>query len=232
MAATSVFIGTEHESEANIAAESSRPIESLISLGIAQTLSQGAYVYSFDAEKPATLIAFLGPEPSSSGGIPGMNRKTSALHESRRTPIVIRDQAGVDGRFADLPEFRDGRFQGVISLPLVDSGFAVGLVNFCRTKSAPVRPTDLSFLMELRSPLAALIGVSAVKRQLLRATQLLEERKLLDRAKGLLQSELGWSEEQAYLHIRRLSRQQRTPMREIARRLIQSARNRPEDSAS
>jgi hypothetical protein len=231
MAATPAFlVGTKHELEAN-SAESTKPIESLISLGIAQTLSQGAYVYAFDEEKPATLIAFLGPKPSSSDGVPRMNRKTSALHESRRTPIVIRERAAADGRFADLPEFRDGLFQGVISLPLVESGAGVGLVNFCRAESAPVVLADLSFLIELSSPLAALVSVSAVKRQLLRATQLLEERKLLDRAKGLVQSELGWTEEQAYLHIRRLSRNQRTPMREIAKRLIQSSRDRL-DSAS
>ena len=53
--------------------------------------------------------------------------------------------------------------------------------------------------------------------QTLEMKRQLETRKLVERAKGLLQEALGWSEEQAYLHIRRLSRQQRTPMREIAR---------------
>jgi AmiR/NasT family two-component response regulator len=46
----------------------------------------------------------------------------------------------------------------------------------------------------------------------------------LDRAKGLLQESLGWTEEESYLQIRRLSRQQRTPMREIARQVIDAGR--------
>ncbi len=48
----------------------------------------------------------------------------------------------------------------------------------------------------------------------------LAERKLVERAKGLLQAHYGWTEEDAYYHIRRTSRQQRTPMALIAQRII------------
>ena len=48
----------------------------------------------------------------------------------------------------------------------------------------------------------------------------LADRKLLDRAKGLLQASHQWTEEEAYLHLRRTSRQRRTPMRDVAREII------------
>jgi AmiR/NasT family two-component response regulator len=51
----------------------------------------------------------------------------------------------------------------------------------------------------------------------------LADRKLLDRAKGLLQASFQWTEEEAYLHLRRTSRQRRTPMRDIAREVIDLA---------
>lgn len=44
----------------------------------------------------------------------------------------------------------------------------------------------------------------------------------MERAKGILQSELGLSEEQAYLTLLRQSRQRRKPMREIAEAIILS----------
>ena len=44
----------------------------------------------------------------------------------------------------------------------------------------------------------------------------------MERAKGILQSELGLSEEQAYLTLQRQSRQRRKPMREIAEAIILS----------
>ena len=48
----------------------------------------------------------------------------------------------------------------------------------------------------------------------------LETRKVLDRAKGILQRDLGISEEEAYLTIQRQSRQRRRSKREIAEAIL------------
>jgi len=98
----------------------------------------------------------------------------------------------------------------------------VGIANFCRARAMALPPRELSFLLSLSLPLGALLNGEAVRERLERATQLLADRKVLERAKGLLQANLGWSEEDAYLHIRRLSRQSRIPMRDIAREVIEA----------
>jgi GAF domain-containing protein len=196
-----------------------RVIEPVIELAITQANAQGAYVYRFDQENVrATLSAFVGPAP--------VNREVSGpparLHFDRRTPIVLQDGAATDWRFAELPEFKGGRFEGVVSVPLVDQAEVVGMASFCRIRRAAFRPTELAFLLGLSLPLGALLTTSTLREELQKTTQLLADRKLLERAKGLLQESLGWTEEEAYLQIRRLSRQQRTPMRNIARQLIQA----------
>jgi AmiR/NasT family two-component response regulator len=48
----------------------------------------------------------------------------------------------------------------------------------------------------------------------------LESRKILDRAKGILQRELHVSEEEAYLTLRRQSRRLRKSMKEVAQSII------------
>jgi len=48
----------------------------------------------------------------------------------------------------------------------------------------------------------------------------LETRKLLERAKGILQRDLGIDEEQAYLTLQRQSRQKRKSLREIAEAVV------------
>jgi AmiR/NasT family two-component response regulator len=98
------------------------------------------------------------------------------------------------------------------------------MANFCRTEGASFRARELAFLVGLSAPLAALLTASTLREELERTAQQLADRKLLDRAKGLLQESLGWTEEESYLQIRRLSRQQRTPMREIARQVIDAGR--------
>jgi GAF domain-containing protein len=194
----------------------------VIGLAMAQTNSQGAYVYRFDPENAgAALVAFVGLAPED-------GRPPATFHRDRTTPIVLHGGAWADWRFADLPEFKAGRFEGVVSIPLMDAAVVVGMVNFCRVERIALRPQELSLLLDLSLPLAALLTASALREQLQTTTQRLVDRKLLDRAKGLLQEDLGWSEEQAYMHIRRLSRQQRTPMREIAQRLIQTGKQRLE----
>ena len=50
----------------------------------------------------------------------------------------------------------------------------------------------------------------------------LQTRKIVERAKGILQRDLGLNEEQAYLAIQRQSRQKRKPMREIAEAIVLS----------
>jgi uroporphyrinogen-III synthase len=50
----------------------------------------------------------------------------------------------------------------------------------------------------------------------------LATRKLVERAKGILQRDLGLTEEQAYLSIQRQSRQKRKTMKEIAEAIVLS----------
>jgi uroporphyrinogen-III synthase len=51
-------------------------------------------------------------------------------------------------------------------------------------------------------------------------TEQLETRKVVDRAKGILQRDLGLTEEEAYLTIQRQSRQRRKSKKEIAEAII------------
>jgi uroporphyrinogen-III synthase len=48
----------------------------------------------------------------------------------------------------------------------------------------------------------------------------LETRKLVERAKGILQQRHGLTEEDAYLRLRNQSRRLRKPMRELAEAII------------
>jgi uroporphyrinogen-III synthase len=50
----------------------------------------------------------------------------------------------------------------------------------------------------------------------------LQTRKVVERAKGILQRDLGLSEEHAYLTLQRQSRQKRKPMKEIAEAIVLS----------
>ena len=50
----------------------------------------------------------------------------------------------------------------------------------------------------------------------------LETRKLLERAKGILQRDLSLTEEQAYLKLQQESRRRRIPMKQVAEAVVLS----------
>jgi GAF domain-containing protein len=149
----------------------------------------------------------------------------------RVSPIVLHDAAWSDWRFAGFPEFRKNRFEGVASIPLRSGGTVVGMANVCRSRTAPWKPAELSFLLSLGLPVAALVLAEETNRSLQREVERLTEqlagRKVVERAKGLLQARFEWSEEEAYLYIRRSSRQRRTPMRDLALEIIQNGGSHP-----
>ena len=110
-------------------------ISPLLDLAFLQTHAGGAYVYRFDRPNAeAALIAFAGPAPESNR----VSGELASLHWNRKTPVVLRSLAAADWRFSLFPEMRSGRFDGVASVPLLDSGNAVGLANFCLTGDAPL----------------------------------------------------------------------------------------------
>ena len=74
--------------------------------------------------------------------------------------------------------------------------------------------STIGFLVGAEIELARLEGENS---QLL---QQLETRKLLERAKGILQRDLGIDEEQAYLALQRQSRQKRRSLKEIAEAVV------------
>ena len=69
-------------------------------------------------------------------------------------------------------------------------------------------------------PVARIVG-AVIERDSLQEE--LRCRKLMERAKGILQQNGGISEEDAYLQLRRQSRQLRRPIADIAREIIGQA---------
>jgi GAF domain-containing protein len=201
-----------------------RPIVPLLETTLTQTSAQGAYLYRFDGETAGELILAAGL-PAAARSLP-LEIPESALreHAARTSPIALQGDAWQDRRFAPLPEFQRNRFEGVTSVPVVQTGVVVGMLNVGRTRRVPLKPAELGFLLSVSVPIAALLAAENenqnLRKEVDKLTRQLADRKLIERAKGLLQTRFEWSEEEAYLYVRRLSRQRRIPMRDVALEVI------------
>jgi GAF domain-containing protein len=204
----------------------STSIHPLLELSMAQTNSQGAYLYRLDRDPDGLeLVSWSGRAVSDIESFDVELRPHAAgWHRENITAVLLEREAWSDWRLERFPEFLRNRFQAAASIPLLDGGQVVGVANICRVVAATYQPRESAFLRSLSLPLGALLAHSKVRVQLESTVEELSrklaDRKLFDRAKGLLQVSYQWTEEQAYLHLRRTSRQRRTPMRDIAREII------------
>jgi AmiR/NasT family two-component response regulator len=66
-----------------------------------------------------------------------------------------------------------------------------------------------------------------LEKELLKLRRGMEDRKLIEKAKGILMKHKGISEEEAYRRIRRMSMDSRVAMRDIAHKLIELAEKKP-----
>jgi uroporphyrinogen-III synthase len=84
----------------------------------------------------------------------------------------------------------------------------------------------IGFLVGAEIEMARLEGENSV------LAERLEVRKIVERAKGILQRDLGMTEEEAYLAIQRQSRQRRKAKKEIAEAIILGDELRRQDGKS
>lgn len=84
-----------------------------------------------------------------------------------------------------------------------------------------VKPLDeKSFIPTIEMCLAKVEQFKKLRKDLDKATEKLDERKLIERAKGILMRELKIDEEEAYKNIRKLSMDKRSSMVDIAKTVI------------
>ena len=202
-------------------------ISPLLELTLAQAHVEGVYAYRFLQEEASLYLpVWSGLKPT---GIVHYQvqvaGQAAAWYCELASPTILDRAAWSDWRFQDLPEFLHHRFEGVASIPLVDGGQLVGIVNCCRRRAGEFTPVESAFLRSLSLPLGSLLTASwtrnRLQSELEKVTQQLADRKVLERAKGLLQARYQWTEEDAYLHLRNTSRRRRTPLRQIASEIIE-----------
>jgi signal transduction protein with GAF and PtsI domain len=199
-----------------------RSIGPLLEICLAQTNAQGAYVYQLNPDAGVLeLVAWRGPRPTEIQSYQvQVDRKATVWYLGVSIDTVIEAGAWRDWRFQNLPECLHNRFESAVSVPILEDGQLAGIANFCRQQAGSFGNKEVAFLGGLSLPLGSLLTGPA---ELERLNQKLADRKLLDRAKGILQSRFGWSEEESYYYLRRTSRQSRKPMRDIARHVIQNS---------
>ena len=139
-----------------------------------------------------------------------------------REPVAVAEKASQDPRFQFFHELPEDSFEAFLSVPLMCRGGVVGVINLQHKQHHVYRRREIRLISTIGFLVGAEIELARLEDANLSLADQLETRKVVERAKGILQRDLGLSEEQAYLTLQRQSRQKRKPMKEIAEAIVLS----------
>jgi signal transduction protein with GAF and PtsI domain len=138
-------------------------------------------------------------------------------------PVAISEKAAQDPRFQFFHELPEDSYEAFLSVPLMCRGRVVGAINLQHRRPHIHKRKEIRLISAIGFLVGAEIELARMEEVNSNLTDQLQTRKIVERAKGILQRELGLNEEQAYLALQKQSRQKRKPMKEIAEAIILSA---------
>jgi uroporphyrinogen-III synthase len=139
-----------------------------------------------------------------------------------REPVAVSEKASADPRFRFFHELPEDSYEAFLSVPLMSRGRVVGVINLQHREPHVYRRREIRLISTVGFLVGAEIEMARLEDANFNLAEQLQTRKVVERAKGILQRELGLSEEQAYLALQRQSRQKRKAMKEIAEAIVLS----------
>ena len=137
-----------------------------------------------------------------------------------RQPVAVGEHAWEDSRFQTFNELPEDRYEAFLSVPVLSRGKLVGVINLQHRRPHEHTRREIQLISMIGFLVGAEIEVARLEGENSQLNERLETRKTVERAKGILQRDLGISEEDAYLTIQRQSRQRRKSKKEIAEAII------------
>jgi signal transduction protein with GAF and PtsI domain len=108
----------------------------------------------------------------------------------------------------------------LLSVPLISREKVIGTINIYTRESRAFSEDEVGFVKVVAGQAAIAIENARLMSETLDMKRTLETRKLVERAKGILQYKHNLTEEEAYLRLRNESRRLRRPMRDLAEAVI------------
>lgn len=133
-----------------------------------------------------------------------------------RQPVVVARNAALDHRFQFFNELPEDRFEAFLSVPLLSRSRVVGVINLQNILAHDYSEREITLLSTVGFLVGAEIEMARLEKEKSELADRLEVRKLVERAKGILQHDLKISEQEAYLMLQRQSQHRRKSMKDIA----------------
>lgn len=201
----------------------------VIGLAVQATQCDACLVYLLDhASEELVLRASLAPHAGDLGSLRmKIGEGITGWVVANKSVVALSSKAGADPRFKRFSELVEDTYEAFLSVPLVSRGEVIGVVNAHHRDAHEHNSEEIATLVFIGEQLGVAMSRSLLEEEKARLVEEtlemkreLETRKVVERAKGILQQKHGITEEEAYLRLRNQSRRLRRPMKELAEAII------------
>src|SRR5215467_11319559 len=200
----------------------------LIRLTVQVTACDACLIYLAEPEGDVVLRASQLPHTNEIGHIRiKLGEGITGWVAEHKAAVALPSKAAADKRFKKFPALIEDTYEAFLSVPLVSRGDVIGVINVQHKQPRPHTPAEVSLMAFMGEQIGGAIAKARLSDENVRLHEEMQEmkrqlatRKLVERARGILQSKYKLSEEEAYLRLRNESRRLRRPMRDLAEAII------------
>ena len=179
-------------------------------------------IYFFDKDsKQLTLVGSKKPHESAVGNITMHEGEgiTGWVAEHKQT-VAIEEKAYDDPRFKLFKQLPEDKYESFLSVPIINESGVVGVINFQNKSPQKFTPEQIRTIESLVKIIASAFVNILLERKVNKLELQLEERKLVEKAKGVLMKVRNITEDEAFRLIRSEAMNKRKSMKEIAEAIL------------
>ena len=201
----------------------------IVGLTAQVTECDACLVYLIDHEsKEIVLRASQVPHAAALGALRmQMGEGITGWVAEHKSVVALPANAASDPRFARFQTLIEDTYEAFLSVPLVSGGEVIGVINVHHREPHDHTHDEIALLIFVGEQMGVAVAkhmLEEERERLVEETAVikrqLEERKIVERAKGILQQKYNITEEDAYFRLRNQSRRLRRPMRDLAEAIL------------
>ncbi len=190
-------------------------LHEIVEFAAAVVTCDSCFVYVLEDEQ-LVMRASRNPHPEAVGKLTlKLGQGIAGWVAQHQQPVVIARNAALDSRFQLFNELPEDRFEAFLSVPLLSRGRVVGVINLQNRTPHQYGEREISLISTIGFLVGAEIELARLEKERSQLADRLQVRKVVERAKGILQEDLNISEREAYLMLQRQSQQRRRAMKTL-----------------
>lgn len=197
-------------------------LKKLVSIANEVVPVDSCLIYLYDKNsKTLTLIASKKPRDEALGHITMHQGEgiTGWVAEHKQT-VAITKEAFADSRFKFFKELPEDKYEAFLSVPILDNHGVVGVMNFQNKDPYQFTDEQVKAIEAICKIISSAFTTIVADKKVEDLEEKLEERKVVEKAKGVLMKVKNISENDAFKIIRSEAMNKRKSMKEIAEAIL------------